>query len=122
MSPPDLATILSLSQGSRAPGVLLLSGAFISTPHTMEGLHLLLERSRQGSPAPLVPVLCNLTAQEVMVAVKEYKAAANDAGKQQWATDLEEIVQDAINIDQASVRQVHTSAPLAVHESVVCVW
>jgi hypothetical protein len=58
--------------------VLVLSKEFITTPFPMEELHLLLERRRMHpeSQAVILPVLYNVTWEDVHAKALEYKQAA----------------------------------------------
>jgi hypothetical protein len=76
--------------------VLWLSRDFISKRYPMEELHLLLHWRQQGSKVALLPVLHDLTYQNLLSVTAEYKAAHASSSEEQvlrkqWGKDLEEL-------------------------------
>jgi hypothetical protein len=78
--------------------VLLLSKDFIRKQYPMEELQLLLRWREQGSKAKLLPVFYDLSIEELLACVADYKKGASDdttqqqqQRRQQWVTDLEEL-------------------------------
>jgi hypothetical protein len=87
-------------------GVVVLSEEYMSAPLQMAQLQLLLERRSQGSRLGLLPMLYDVTCAEVRQRAEAYKAATGDPVKQQWAQDLDTLV-DITPIPDSQVREHH---------------
>jgi hypothetical protein len=75
------------------PVVVVLSEAFVSKPYPMEELELQLRWKEAGSKAVLLPVLFDLTYEQLQEKVGQYRRAAGETRERQqllrqWAAIL----------------------------------